>query len=274
MAASATDNQINMEHPPETSRPEPSPPPFAVTHRVLDERTCVVSVEGDLDLASAPELKWTLVELLDRGYAQYVLDLSQLTYMDSMGLGVLVGFRKRVEGSAQLALACLPSTQGKLLEMTGLDACFDHFTTLDEALSRGAAHSLPYGTDAAMALGLASTAMPFAASRRSEALRWLRILRLHGEAARVLCALGVGETPLGEEGRSESSEPEAEAERDRDPVAAVSELAVRLARKRGANTVGTGDVLLAAMRFYGPEFDRVLSAHGTDRDEVISRLAA
>lgn len=256
----------------EASHPESAPPAFSVTHRLVDEHTCVVSVEGDLDLASAPELKWRLVELLDKGYARYVLDLSQLTYMDSMGLGVLVGFRKRVEGSAQLALACLPSTQSKLLEMTGLDACFDHFTTLEEALTRGAEHSLPYGTDAAMALGLASTAMPFAASRHSEAVRWLRILRLHGEAARVLCALGVGEAPLGEAGHSET--PEAEAERDRDPVAAVSELSVRLARKRGATTVGTGDVLLAAMRFYGPEFDRVLSAHGTDRDEVISRLAA
>ncbi len=205
IAGSATDNQINMEHGLDTFRPETSPPAFSVAHRVVDGRICVVSVEGDLDLASAPELKWTLVELLDKGYAQYVLDLSQLTYMDSMGLGVLVGFRKRVEGSAQLALACLPSTQRKLLEMTGLDACFDHFTTLEEALSNGADSSLPYGTDAAMALGLASTAMPFAASRRSEALRWLRILRLHGEAARVLCALGVGETPLGEAGRSEDA---------------------------------------------------------------------
>jgi hypothetical protein len=117
--------------------------------------------------------------------------------------------------------------------------------------------------------------MPFAASRRAEALRWLRILRLHGEAARVLCALGVGETPLGDAGRSEPAEPAAEAARDdRDAVGAVSELAVRLARKRAAGSVGTGDILLAAMRFYGPDFDRVLAAHGTDRDEVIARLAA
>jgi anti-sigma B factor antagonist len=255
--------------------PEPSPAAFAVAYRVVDERICVVSVEGDLDLASAPQLKWTLVELLDKGYAQYVIDLSQLTYMDSMGLGVLVGFRKRVEGSAQLALACLPEMQRKLLEMTGLDACFDSFASLDEALSKDASDTLPFCTDAAMAVGLASTAMPFAASRRAEALRWLRILRLHGEAARVLCALGVGETPLGDAGHSDAAEPAAEAERDdRDPVGAVSELAVRLARKRTATSVGTGDILLAAMRFYGPDFDRVLAAHGTDRDEVIARLAA
>jgi anti-sigma B factor antagonist len=264
-----------MESSLDTIPPEPSPAAFAVAHRVVDERICVVSVEGDLDLASAPQLKWTLVELLDKGYGQYVIDLSQLTYMDSMGLGVLVGFRKRVEGSAQLALACLPETQRKLLEMTGLDACFDSFASLDEALSKNAADTLPFCTDAAMAVGLASTAMPFAASRRAEALRWLRILRLHGEAARVLCALGVGETPLGDADRSDASEPAAEAERDdRDPVGAVSELAVRLARKRTATSVGTGDILLAAMRFYGPDFDRVLAAHGTDRDEVIARLAA
>jgi anti-sigma B factor antagonist len=232
-------------------------------------------VVGDLDLASAPQLKWTLVDLLEKGYAQYVIDLSQLTYMDSMGLGVLVGFRKRVEGNAQLALACLPDAQRKLLDMTGLDACFDSFDSLEEALSTSGPRALPFCTDAAMALGLASTAMPFAASRRAEALRWLRILRLHGEAARVLCALGVGETPLGDVERSDAVEPAAEPERDeRDSVGVVSELAVRLARKRAASTVGTGDILLAAMRFYGPDFDRVLAAHGTDRDEVIARLAA
>ena len=264
-----------MESSVRTSQPETSPPAFAITHQLVDERVCIVSVQGDLDLASAPQLRWTLLELLEKGYAQYVIELSQLTYMDSMGLGVLVGFRKRVEGTAQLALACLPETQRKLLEMTGLDACFDSFDSLEDALSTTAGSALPFCTDAAMALGIASTAMPFAASRRAEALRWLRILRLHGEAARVLCALGVGEAPLGDGDRSELAETAAEAEReDRDSVAAVSELAVRLARKRAAANVGTGDILLAAMRFYGPDFDRVLAAHGTDRDEVIARLAA
>jgi anti-sigma B factor antagonist len=269
-----------METPLDTSPPETSPPAFAVAHREVGHATCIVSVEGDLDLASAPRLKWTLVELLDRGYAQYVIDLSGLTYMDSMGLGVLVGFRKRVEGSAQLALACLPSTQCKLLELTGLDACFDSFATVDEALTTAPGHAVPLSTDAAMALGLASTALPFAASNRAEALRWLRILRLHGEAARVLCALGVGETPLGDAGsaEAEASQPTPDGERgergDRDPIGAVSELAVRLARKREASSVGTGDILLAVMRFYGPDFDRVLADHGTDRDEVIARLAA
>jgi len=248
--------------------------PFAINHREVDERTCLVAVEGDLDLATAPQLKWTLVELLEKGYERYVVDLSRLTYMDSMGLGVLVGFGRRLEGRAHMALAGLPATQRNLLELTGLDACFDSFSSVDDALTPPIA-ALPLNTDAAIALGLASTAMPFAASRRAEALRWVRILRLQGEAARVLCALGVGESPLRDVAAVGAPDPAAEDHREgRDSIAAVSELAVRLARSRGASMIGTGDLLLAVMRFYGPEFDAVLAEHGTDRDEVTARLAA
>lgn len=246
---------------------------FGITHREVDDRTCIVTVEGDLDLASAPHLKRTLVDLLGKGYGRYVLDLSQLTYMDSMGLGVLVGFHKRLDNEARLALACVPPKQRKLLELTGLDTRFDSFTTLEEAVSPRSASALPFCTDAAMALGLASTALPFATSRRAEALRWLRILRLHGEAARVLCALGVGETPLPDvDPDADGLLPAGRAERD--PSTSVSELAVRVARKRGAASVGTGDILVAVMRFYGSDFDAVLAAHGTDRDEVVGRLDA
>jgi anti-sigma B factor antagonist len=248
---------------------------FVITHREADERTCVIALQGDLDLASAPLLRRTLVELHGEGYVRYVLDMSRLTHMDSMGLGVLVGFHKRLDPDARLALAGLPPKQHKLLELTGLDARFDTFATLEDALSMRAEGSLPFATNAGMAIGLASTAMPFATSRRAEALRWLRILRLHGEAARVLCALGVGETPLPDVDPGDTDELMIGAGRaDRDPVASVSELAVRVARGRGATVVGTGDILVAVMRFYGSDFDLVLAAHGTDRDEVIGRLDA
>jgi hypothetical protein len=128
-------------------------------------------------------------------------------------------------------------------------------------------------TDAAMVLGMASTAMPFARSAHAEAERWLRILRLHGDAGIALQALGVSEAPLegnGEHGNGEHGRP-SQAE-DRDVVAAVTESAVRLAGQRGAGTVGTSDVLLAVMDVYGAEFDHVLRVHGTDRAEVLERL--
>lgn len=247
---------------------------FTITHREVGEQTCVVALHGDLDLATAPQLKLTLVELLRKGYGRYVLDLSGLTHMDSMGLGVLVGFHKRLDDEARLALACVPAKQRKLLELTGLDTRFDSFATLEEAVSPRSASSLPFCTDAAMAVGLASTALPFATSRRAEALRWLRILRLQGEAARVLCALGVGEAPLPDVDPDADELLPAAGRTGRDPVTSISELAVRVARKRGAPSVGTGDILVAVMRFYGSDFDAVLTAHGTDRDEVFGRLDA
>ena len=55
-------------------------------------------------------------------------------------------------------------------------------------------------------------------------------------------------------------------------VATVTEGAVGFAAHRGASTVGADDVLVAVMKVYGEDFDRVLRAHGTDRDEVLERL--
>ena len=57
-------------------------------------------------------------------------------------------------------------------------------------------------------------------------------------------------------------------------VSRERELAMRVARNRGATAVGTGDILVAVLRFYGSDFDLVLAADGTDRDEVIGRLEA
>lgn len=127
-----------------------------------------------------------------------------------------------------------------------------------------------------MVLGIASTAMPFACTPEAEAERWLRILRLYGEVGIALQALGVSEGSLQVQGegidRARRTAPAGVD--DRDVVAQVIEDALHIARRRGATTVVTTDVLMAVMHFYGADFDRVLRAHGADRDEVIERLGA
>lgn len=123
--------------------------------------------------------------------------------------------------------------------------------------------------DAAMVLGMASTAIPFAHSREAQAERWLRILRLHGEAGATLQALGVSEAPLEGPGVQDTARSERPGE---DPVASVSEGAALVAGQRGAPAVGTVDVLRAVMDVYGSDFNHVLRVHGTDRDELLERL--
>jgi hypothetical protein len=125
--------------------------------------------------------------------------------------------------------------------------------------------------DAALVLGMASTAIPFARSRASEAERWLRILRLHGESGAALQALGVSEAPLEGVEHPDPADGGERADRD-DVVASVADTAAALARDRGAQAVATTDILVAVMTVYGSEFSEVLRAHGTDHDEVIQRL--
>jgi hypothetical protein len=142
--------------------------------------------------------------------------------------------------------------------------------------------------DAAMVLGMASTAIPFARSREAEAERWLRILRLYGEAGTALQALGVSEAPLeepvqelaaggaggsapGANGSAPSANGPATSTQD-DVLAAVLAGAADGAQRRGATALASVDVLRAVMDFYGSDFDHVLRAHGTDREEVLARL--
>ncbi len=131
----------------------------------------------------------------------------------------------------------------------------------------------PYAPDAAMVLGIAATALPFARTREDEAERWLRVLRLHGEVGVALQALGVSEVPIAEHYASaDGARPGTEDGAPRDAVALVTEQAVRIADERGADGVATTELLMAVMQVYGEDFDRVLRSHGTDRDEVLARL--
>jgi hypothetical protein len=127
--------------------------------------------------------------------------------------------------------------------------------------------------DAAMALGIASTALPFARTPGDEVERWLRVLRLHGQVGIALQALGVSEEPLAAGAkRAEGTHASAAGEAERDAVELVTEHAVRIASERGARALATTDVLHAVIEVYGEDFDRVLEVHGTDREELLERL--
>ena len=130
--------------------------------------------------------------------------------------------------------------------------------------------------DAAIVLGIASTAMPFARTPEDEAERWLRVLRLHGEVGVALQALGVSEGSLAaHEQSARRRHAQRPAERERRARRGRAGQRARRARspsERGADGVGTIELLLAVMDVYGEDFDRVLRAHGTDRDEVLERL--
>jgi anti-sigma B factor antagonist len=108
---------------------------FAVSERALDERTSVLNVEGELDLAAAPSLKWALADVVQAGATRLVVDLTRVTFIDSTALGVLVGAHRSLSAGARLAIACRHPDVLNIFELTGLDATFDIFPTLEDALA-------------------------------------------------------------------------------------------------------------------------------------------
>jgi hypothetical protein len=134
--------------------------------------------------------------------------------------------------------------------------------------------------DAAIALGIASTALPFAGDQHAASECWLRILRLHGDAGVALQSLGVGEdvieTPTANVDDQDlaASDGHDLAASDSPTIAEVADEAARIASARGADGIATTDLLLAVIEAYGLDFERALEAHGTDRAEVRERLCA
>jgi anti-sigma B factor antagonist len=109
--------------------------PFSIYKRELDERTSVVSVEGELDLSTAPRLKWMLLDSLESKGAQVVADLSLVDFMDSTALGVLVGVQRKLAADARLAIVCTSEKVLQIFEFSGIDSAFAIFPTLEDALA-------------------------------------------------------------------------------------------------------------------------------------------
>jgi anti-sigma B factor antagonist len=91
----------------------------------------VLGVAGEVDVATAPQLRSKLVELVSGGCTRLVVDLTEVDFIDSTGLGVLVGARKRmVEADGELGLVVTSDRIRRLFDLTGLATIF----TLHDAL--------------------------------------------------------------------------------------------------------------------------------------------
>lgn len=96
----------------------------------------VLEVEGEIDLATAPRLRERLLAALNDGETRVVVDLLEVGFIDSTGLGVLIGALKRIRlGDGELRLVCPERGIRKVFDITGLDQVFDLRLTLDDAVA-------------------------------------------------------------------------------------------------------------------------------------------
>jgi anti-sigma B factor antagonist len=95
-------------------------PDFGITAAVNDSKA-VVAVRGELDVSTAPRLKETLGQLIDKGVRDLTLDLTDLVFIDSNGLHALVASLKRLrERDGTLRLRAPRPNVRKVLEIVGL----------------------------------------------------------------------------------------------------------------------------------------------------------
>lgn len=99
------------------------------------EGSAVLRVSGEVDVASAPRLRERIVAMVAEGHRRIVLDLDDVDFLDSTGLGVLVGALKRVRThGGELHLVCTTPRILKVFEITGLTVVFPMHESVDAAV--------------------------------------------------------------------------------------------------------------------------------------------
>jgi len=107
-------------------------------HSHIDRGSGVVVVAGEIDLATVADFREAISDLVASGYVHLVIDLSAVTFIDSTGLGVMVGARKKVrDACGSLRLVCTDNRVLRLLAVTGLTQVLPVHASADEALAVG-----------------------------------------------------------------------------------------------------------------------------------------
>ena len=113
---------------------------FQVTLERPAEGVAVVVLEGEVDLYTAPRFKDVLLQAIDDGAGHVIVDLADVSFVDSTALGVLVSGGKRLQkSSGTLAIGCPDEKIRRILEITGLDTVFGVYASRDEALGASTA---------------------------------------------------------------------------------------------------------------------------------------
>lgn len=95
----------------------------------------LVVARGELDMQSVGELKARLNEAVDAGSTRIVVDLAEVSFIDSLSLSALVGAQKRLGDQGRVAVVAVHEYVRLILQATGLEQVLHVFETRDEAVA-------------------------------------------------------------------------------------------------------------------------------------------
>jgi anti-sigma B factor antagonist len=109
---------------------------FGITEEAVDDEVAVVAVTGYVDFDVAPMLKRGLVDCIEAGRSRLVVDLTDVGFIDSTAVGVLVGALKRLqESGGSMVVVCTNENVRSIFELVGLDELVSLHRSRDDAIS-------------------------------------------------------------------------------------------------------------------------------------------
>jgi len=112
-------------------------PEFELYEEAVDDKTHVITVRGEIHVSTARDFSERLTAAIQEGKRAVILDLTDVEFIDSTGLSVLLnGLRRVLRAGGRLVLVCANPTVMRLFEITRLDSTFEIVSGREEALAR------------------------------------------------------------------------------------------------------------------------------------------
>ena len=106
-----------------------------VDTRQVDKEISIVEVQGEIDVYTSSWVKEAIADFIQRGNYHIIINLEGVRYIDSTGLGVLIGALKRVrEKEGSISLICTNPQIKKIFNITGLVKIFQIYKSEEEAI--------------------------------------------------------------------------------------------------------------------------------------------
>ena len=110
---------------------------LAISTEQPEPNVALIGLQGEVDLYTCPELKDELLRVIGDGATLVVVDLTETTFIDSTGLGVLLrGVERLAIEDGRLAVVCVDPNMVKVFEVTGLNRVFTIYSSREEALAQ------------------------------------------------------------------------------------------------------------------------------------------
>ena len=112
-------------------------PPCRVEFLKPSHDAALVEAAGELDFYTSPVFQRCLMRAVEQRVSRVIVDLTQVSFMDSSALGALIGAtRNFAQQAAELSVVCPPGNVARVIAISGFDRVFATYATRDEALGR------------------------------------------------------------------------------------------------------------------------------------------